>query len=63
MGAVAIHFGELSNGRHIAQYDFIRFLEPYGRVGAITYTVFSILMPRGRARRTTPGRSDGQAVP
>ena len=59
MGAVAIHFGELSNGRHIAQYDFIRFLEPYGRVGAITYTVFSILMPQGRVRRTTPDRSGG----
>ena len=59
MGAVAIHFGELSNGRHIAQYDFIRFLEPYGRVGAITYTVFSILMPQGRVRRTTPDQSGG----
>jgi len=23
MGAVAIHFGELSNGRLIAQYDFM----------------------------------------
>lgn len=59
MGAVAIHFRELSNERLIAQYDFIRFLEPYGRVGAITYTVFSIHRPQGRARRTTPDRSDG----
>ena len=58
MGAVAIHFGELCNGRHIVQYDFIRFLEPYGRVGAITYTVFSILMPQGRVRRTTLVRND-----
>ena len=59
MGAVAIHFGELSNGRLIAHYDFIRFLEPYGRVGAITYTVFSIRRRRGRVRRTTPDQSDG----